>query len=147
MYNPNGSIFTMDSLFLQTDESVIYGHNHRNGIMFSKLEEYLNKSFFDKHRLIYIYTPDKNYKAKIFSCYSINIFVEENNLKGLSFNEKIEYYKDKSKFKINDKESILKTIKLTTCSYLNTLKRPTDERYFIIANIKGEIKRNVQEDI
>ena len=41
-----------------------------------------------------IYTEEQNYKATIFICYSTGLEKEESNLKGLTFNEKIEYYKN-----------------------------------------------------
>ena len=36
-YNSNGSIFTTDLLPFETNETIVYGHNMRNGSMFSIL--------------------------------------------------------------------------------------------------------------
>lgn len=36
-YNSNGSIFTVDAKPFENDETLIYGHNMRNGTMFSIL--------------------------------------------------------------------------------------------------------------
>ena len=58
--------------------------------MFSELGNYLDNDFLKSHRNINIYTPERDYVAEIFSCYSISINIEETNLKGLDFNEKIE---------------------------------------------------------
>ena len=53
----------------------------------------------------------------------------------LNFNAQIDYYKSKSKFKV-ETENVEKIVKLSTCSYLNNRKRVTEERYYIIASIE-----------
>ena len=50
------------------------------------------------------------------------------------FNERLNYYKNASKYKI-DSNKIEKIIKLSTCSYINAKTRPTNQRYYIIANL------------
>ena len=48
--------------------AVIYGHNIRTrGIMFNQLLRYMDKSFFDAHPDITVYTPDGVYTYTIFS--------------------------------------------------------------------------------
>ena len=134
-YNDNGSIFTLDTNAFENEETIIFGHNMRNGTMFSELGNYLDNDFLNSHRNIKIYTPNKNYIAEIFSCYSISINDEENNLKGLDFNEKTNYYKEKSKYKIDSADNMDKIIKLSTCSYINATTHPTNQRYYIIAKL------------
>ena len=134
-YNSNGSIFTLDSNPFQNKETLLYGHNMSNGTMFSILGKYLDKDFMLAHQKIKIYTPNKNYECVIFSAYSIGITTEKNNISNLSFNEKIEYYKESSKVKVNDIKITDKIIKLSTCSYINSRTRPTDQRYYIIATL------------
>lgn len=135
-WNSNGSIFIMNNRPFEEDKTIIYGHNMRNEIMFSELGKYLDEDFFYTHRNFEIYTRENNYKATVFSCYSIEADVEENNIKNLDFNEEIEYYKNKSKFLVQDIEKIKKIVKLSTCSYLNNRRIPTEQRYFIIAKIE-----------
>lgn len=134
-YNSNGSIFTVDAKPFENDETLIYGHNMRNGTMFSILGNYLDRNYLNSHQNIKIYTPFQNYNCQIFSVYSIGIASENNNIKLLEFNDRINYYKNASKYKIEIAEPIHKIIKLSTCSYLNTKKNPTDQRYYIIANL------------
>jgi len=136
-YNKNGSIFTLDNSPFQDNETIIYGHNMKSGIMFSELSKYMKKDFYDKHKYFIIYTKDCNYKATIFSCYSIGIDEEENNIKLLDFEEKIEYYKKTSIFsKEENIGEIKKIVKLSTCSYLNNHTTPTDQRYYIVAKLE-----------
>ena len=135
-YNSNGSIFTLDINPFEDSETLLYGHNMKNGTMFSVLGKYLDKDFLLSHQNIKIYTPNKNYEGVIFSVYSIGIGTEKNNISNLSFDEKIEYYKKASRIKIDNVEVTNKIVKLSTCSYINSRTRPTDQRYYIIATLK-----------
>ena len=62
--------------------------------------------------------------------------MEEKNIKNLSFEEEIEYYKNASKYFIDNIGEIKKIVKLSTCSYLNNLTTPTNQRYFLVASLK-----------
>ena len=135
-YNNNGSIFTLNNNPFQDYETVLYGHNMKSGIMFSELGKYMNKEFFDKHSSFEIYTKNQNYKATVFSCYSIGINKEENNMKLLDFEEQVEYYKKASKYSVDNVSEIKKIVKLSTCSYLNNHTTPTDQRYYIVAKLE-----------
>ena len=135
-YNSNGSIFTLNNEPFNDNITTIYGHNMKNGIMFSELSKYMNKIFLDEHSTITIYTKEENYKATIFSCYSIGVHQEENNIKLLDFENEIEYYKKTSKYSIDNIGEIKKIIKLSTCSYLNNRITPTDQRYYVIAKLE-----------
>lgn len=135
-YNNNGSIFTINKNPFLEDITVLYGHNMKNRTMFSELDKYMDRKFLEEHLSIEIYTENQNYKATIFSCYSIGANTEENNIKLLDFNDEIEYYKNKSKHSISDVGEIEKILKLSTCSYLNNHTIPTDQRYFIVAKLE-----------
>ena len=135
-YNINGSIFTLNDNPFQDNETIIYGHNMKSGIMFSELGKYMEKDFLKEHPDFEIYTRNQNYKATIFSCYSIGVNKEENNIKSLSYEEEIEYYKKASKYYIENINEIKKIVKLSTCSYLNNHTTPTDQRYYIVAMLE-----------
>lgn len=136
-YNTNGSLFTMNSNPFKEIETTIYGHNMRNGIMFSELSEYLNEEFFYTHINFEIYTQEQNYTATVFSSYSIGVNIEENNIKLLDFDEEIEYYKNASKYSVPDIGNVKKIVKLSTCSYLNNREIPTNQRYYIVAKLEN----------
>ena len=135
-YNSNGSIFTFNKDFIQDDEVIIYGHNMRNKTMFSILGNYLNTNFFKEHQIIKIYTEKKNYIAMIFSCYSIGVNEESKNIRKLSYEDRISYYKSKSNIDTENIEDTGKIIKLSTCSYINAKTTPTDQRYYVVAMMK-----------
>ena len=134
-YNKNGSIFTTNDAPFIEQETVIYGHNMKNGTMFSELGKYRKKDFLDSNNIIKIYTPTGDYECEIFSVYSTCIDDENNNIKSLNFEERIEYYKKSSKYSITNVENISKIVKLSTCSYINAKTTPTDQRYYILASI------------
>ena len=134
-YNKNGSIFTNTINPFEANETIIYGHNNQNGIMFSEIENFLNKEFFNNHQTFKIYTKSKTYDAKIFSIYSIEENKESNNIKNLKFNECIEYYKTQSKFKVENQDIPQNIIKISTCSYLNNKEQPTNQRYYLVASL------------
>ena len=135
-YNSNGSIFTLNKDFIQDDEVIIYGHNMRNKTMFSILGNYLNTNFLKEHQIMKIYTENKNYVATIFSCYSIGVNEESNNIRKLNYEGRISYYKSKSNIDTKNIDDTGKIIKLSTCSYINAKTTPTDQRYYVIAMMK-----------
>ena len=66
-YKAMGSIFF--DFRNQTDFSdpntIIYGHNFDNGLMFSNLVWYKNQQFYEKHPFYYLYTPEQVYRVDI----------------------------------------------------------------------------------
>lgn len=47
--------------------TILYGHNLKNGGMFSGLHSFEDKEFFDKNRRIIIYTPKQTFTYEIFA--------------------------------------------------------------------------------
>lgn len=47
--------------------TILYGHNMKNGSMFGCLHQYEDNEFFEKNRYIYIYTPEKTLVYEIFA--------------------------------------------------------------------------------
>lgn len=134
-YNRNGSIFTKTSNPFETEETIIYGHNNKNGIMFAGIENFMNEDFFNNHKTFKIYTKSKKYEAQIISIYSIDVTEESKNIKNLTYDECIQYYQNQSKFKVTNLDSTNKIVKISTCSYLNNKTRPTEQRYYLIASL------------
>lgn len=64
------------SIFLDCDtkpnftesNSVVYGHNMKNGSMFGKLNLFYKEETYEESKYFWIYTPDLYYKYEIFSC-------------------------------------------------------------------------------
>ena len=70
-YGINGGIF-MDchnSADFTDDNTIIYGHNMKDGSMFASLERYQDKSLYREEPYFYIYLPEKILEYQIVSCY------------------------------------------------------------------------------
>lgn len=50
--------------------TIIYGHNMRDGSMFGTLRNFKDKEFFENHRIINIYTPSKKLTYTVFAAYT-----------------------------------------------------------------------------
>ncbi|MBR0207918.1 MAG: class B sortase [Oscillospiraceae bacterium] len=50
--------------------TIIYGHNMKDGSMFALIDDYADQSFYDQYPVMYINTPTKNYRVDIFSCFT-----------------------------------------------------------------------------
>lgn len=66
-----GAIYTEDynSKDFTDPNTVIYGHNMKNGSMFRTLHNYEDRSFFDENREVWIYLPDAVLEYRIFAAY------------------------------------------------------------------------------
>ncbi len=66
-----GSIYTeyYNNKHFQDPNTIIYGHNMKNGSMFHNVRLFAEKEFFDVHEELYIYMPGKILKYQIINCY------------------------------------------------------------------------------
>jgi len=76
--NVNGSVFMdfRNSPDFTDKNTIIYGHNMRNGTMFHNLRYYLTRDFFEAHPLIKIFTDTKVLIYEIFSTFSTHVDFE-----------------------------------------------------------------------
>jgi len=67
-----GCIYTEEcnSRDFQDPNTVIYGHNMRNGTMFQNLHLFEVSDFFEEHPYFYIYTPEEVLKYEVFAAYA-----------------------------------------------------------------------------
>lgn len=64
-----GALFTqpINALDFSDGNTVIYGHNLKNGTMFTHLHDYEDQEFLNAHRTIYIYTPESVLTYEVFA--------------------------------------------------------------------------------
>lgn len=70
--NKSGSIFAdyRNSVGFADDNTVLYGHNMKNGSMFAVVTKLTRQEFYDAHNEFYIMTPEGNRRYEIISvCY------------------------------------------------------------------------------
>lgn len=75
-YNAAGSIFMdyrNDSDFSDRN-TVIYGHNMKNGSMFAQVPDYRQKGFLEEHPTGVIVTPDQDFQFEIIAGYVTDIY-------------------------------------------------------------------------
>ena len=71
--------------------TVLYGHNMKNGTMFGSLHKYEDEDFFYENRYVYVYTQDRLLVYKIFAAYDhSNEHLLYNN--NFSTPQRVEYY-------------------------------------------------------
>lgn len=69
--NGSGTLFAdyrNDRDFLDGN-TVIYGHNMKNGSMFGTLSRYKEQEYYEEHPVMWLLTRDKNYKVELFAGY------------------------------------------------------------------------------
>lgn len=115
----SGTIFIDNRNNINEDRSlVLYGHNMKNGTMFTDINKFKDKDFFD-NGIIKVIKGDKEYIYEVFS-----VFIEEANSISLKykfgsndeFNEYINNIKEKSIY-TKEVENYSNIITLYTCSY------------------------------
>ena len=67
--NASGTLFMdyQNSADLSDWNSLIYGHNMKNGTMFGYLPHYKKQSYFEDHPKMFLLTPEQNYMVEIMS--------------------------------------------------------------------------------
>ena len=66
--------------------TIIYGHNMRNGTMFSGLEKYRDEDYGKGHKLVYLYTPLGLQEYGVFAAFESRIFgVDDPDFKHYDF--------------------------------------------------------------
>jgi len=84
-HSPAGTVFmdNRNSYDFSDFHTLIYGHNMRNGSMFSSLQEFNNREFFDENTTGYIFLPYHTYIVEWFAF--ANIRPDDAVVYGLNF--------------------------------------------------------------
>lgn len=79
-YSYNGSIFIehVNSKKMTDDNTIVYGHNMRNGSMFATMNRFYEQSFMNKHHKVYIYFPSQ--KVNVYDIFSYSVIKDTNSL-------------------------------------------------------------------
>lgn len=70
-YNEKGTIFVDKRNKTPFEEwnTILYGHNMKDGSMFGCIDEYGEQKFYEAHPVMYLITPEKDYKIEICSSF------------------------------------------------------------------------------
>ena len=118
-----GSIFMdcKNSKDFSDQNTIVYGHNMKNGSMFGTLKQYKLQETIDKSPYFWIITPDEAYKYKIFAVYTANVDGDTYTLIKGPGTETIEYgesMQEKSDIDMGEHEfkQTDKMVTLSTCT-------------------------------
>ena len=132
-----GSIYTekVNAKDFSDFNTVIYGHDMKDGSMFRKLEEYKDKDFWKENPYFYIYTPDG--KEITYKIYSVGQVLDTSDTYLTSFAGEEDYQK---RLDMTMKEADYDTgVKVTTDDTIVTLSTCTaasDENRFVVRGVK-----------
>ena len=135
--NTAGQIFIdeINNKDFQDDNTIIYGHNMRNGSRFHNLRYYVKKDFYNEHQTIYIYLPDNS--VNVYQVFGAAITDASSDFyrKGIDYQSYVKNALDVSKVKseVDEKQSPL--ILLSTCYTSNS-----DSRYVVFARLEKNVK-------
>ncbi len=95
-HNSEGKSHVAGSIYMQKlneakfsdPNTVLYGHDMRNGSMFAGLHQYRKKAFFDEHRTITVYTPGHILTYEIYSAF---VYDNRHILNSFNFYNKDDY--------------------------------------------------------
>ncbi|MBU5592642.1 class B sortase [Clostridium sp. MSJ-4] len=101
--------------------TIIYGHNMKNGSMFSSLTKYKDQSYYDSFPTMVLYTPNGDFIIEFFAGIIVDgnyEFLRFKFTNDMDFQDYINELKEKSTFESN---TIVKSddriVTLCTCSY------------------------------
>lgn len=112
---------------------IVYGHNMKDGSMFSSLAKYKEQSYYDEHPILYYLTPNGDYKIELYAGIVVkrDALIYVPNPDEAEFTEFLRNAKDKSTFKSDVEMTENDTlITLSTCSY-----EYNNARYIVIGKL------------
>lgn len=70
-WNSSGTLFAdyRNTADFSDSNTIIYGHNMKNKGMFGTLSNYKEQSYYDEHPIMWLLTPDGNYKVELIAGY------------------------------------------------------------------------------
>lgn len=100
--------------------NIIYGHHMKNGTMFKDIVYYKEQDFFDQHRDIYIYTPEREIHLKAFAA----LYTSADGIRrrtrfysGRALDDYVRKMTDGAMVKVTPEGPVNKLYSLITCSY------------------------------
>lgn len=144
--NKAGSIYIQKMNFsnFSDNNTLVYGHNMRNGSMFGTLKKFRDKSFFEENDTIYIYTQGHILTYKIYSAF---VYDSRHILAAFDFNNSVDYQKfiDETLNPSSKIKNVRKGVNVTTEDKIITLSTCTNndsERYLVVAVLESDVYTN-----
>lgn len=135
--NGAGSIFMdyRNEPDMSCRNTVLYGHNMKNGTMFHQITEYKQQDFYDQHPTALLMTPEGNYKIELIAGYVTDLNSDAWKIEFAGDEEFSRWLADamaQSTFiSTIEPEAQDRVITLSTCSY-----EYADARYVLVGILK-----------
>ena len=135
-YQFSGSLFVScnNTMPFADDNTIIYGHNMKNGSMFGELANYrADRSYYRKHGVWYFLTPQKNYKLTILAGCMVDTDSDVYRTDWGGQAELVRYLnllQSKSEFQVEAPEEISHLATLSTCT-----SRSEKSRFVLVADV------------
>lgn len=135
--NKLGSIFMdyRNKRDFSDGHTLIYGHNMKDGSMFSDLEQYKDPKYYDDHKAIYLLTRDQIFRVDVFAGYVttpqeigqnyINFDTADNREKYINDARRLSTFQAEVELSQEDK-----IVSLFTCDYATE-----DSRFVVIGKL------------
>ncbi len=132
-----GQVFIdeINSKDFKDDNTIIYGHNMKNGTRFHDLRYYVEKEFYEQHPTVYIYLPDGS--VNVYQIFSANIINAQSDFysKGINYTQFVKNAQKSAKQKSDVSQEQQPLILLSTCYAHNS-----DSRYVVFARLDKNVK-------
>ena len=134
--NTAGNLFIdeINSRDFSDDNTIIYGHNMKNGSRFHDLRYFVEKEYFDEHQNIYIYLPDGS--INVYQAVASTIIEATSDLyqKGIDYSSYMNQVKSQASVYQNVSEEQTNMIMLSTCY------SGTENRYVVYGQLRENVK-------
>ncbi len=135
-YNTAGTLFIdcRNAADFSDQNTMIYGHNMNDGSMFASIREYAKQEYYDAHPVIYLSTPDFNYRLDLIAgflteptsfAYATNFDEPEQFMAYIEAIEEMSTFK--SDVEVTEED---KVVTLSTCTY-----EIDDGRYVVVGKL------------
>ena len=123
-YSSAGSIFVdaANRSEFADSNTIIYGHNMKNGSMFASLQNWLDQEYYEEHPIMWLLTPKQDYKIVLFSGYATSVYSDTYTIftgSGAQLNDYLENCVEQSDFQADvelDQKGYY--VLLSTCAYM-----------------------------
>jgi len=135
-YNTAGTLFIdcRNAADFSDQNTMIYGHNMNDGSMFASIREYAKQEYYDAHPVIYLSTPDFNYRLDLIAgflteptsfAYAANFDEPEQFMAYIESIQSMSTFK--SDVEVTEED---KVVTLSTCTY-----EIDDGRYVVVGKL------------
>ncbi len=123
-----GSIFVdyKNKGTFEEPNTIVYGHNMKNGSMFGQLKNFKDQEFYDANPYFWIYTPEGAYRYKIYSVHDTSEVSEAYTIFSGGGKKFLEWQEKMKKNSVVTTNIVLseddRTVLLSTCTSNSTMR-------------------------